>query len=58
MKKVFVLSSEIDCGIPLKEAKKTARRLKKAHETVFGPGSCDVVILPPGMLVAEVSSGE
>lgn len=58
MKKVFVLSSQVDCVVSTKDAKKSARLLKKAHEAVFGPNSCEVVILPPGVVIAEVSSGE
>lgn len=47
MKKCLVLKTDS----PPSEAKKLARDVKKAHEKLFGKGSCQVVILP---LTAEV----
>lgn len=44
MKKCMVLKSDL----PTPEAKKLARELKKAHETLWGKGTCSVVVMKHG----------
>lgn len=56
MKHVFVV--KYTGPDTLKEAKKTAKALKKAHEKVFGVDSCDVVLALASTDILTVSIGE
>lgn len=42
MKKVLILK----CDLEKTESSKIARELRKAHEKLFGKGTCSVVVLP------------
>lgn len=54
MKKCMVVRAPVAA---LKEAKKVARQLKKAHEKVWGEGTCEVVVVPDTMEVSTVCEG-
>lgn len=51
MKKCMILKAPTS---QVKDAKKVARQLKKAHEKLWGPGSCEVVVVTENMDVVTV----
>lgn len=56
MKRIMVLvQKENPSAAERKAAKKQAKQIKKAHETLWGPNTCEVILLEHGQRVELVA---